>query len=218
MLEHYRAQGWPADCAVVTGDLVHDDSAAAYARFRDALSTLDMPVYCLPGNHDVPDLMREVCSVPPFSYCFTAEAGNWLLAAVDSYLAGTAGGAITEAEMRRLTDAVRASDARHVLVCLHHPPVPMGSAWLDSVGLENGEEFLQQLGESGRVRAIVFGHVHQAYDAYHDGIRVLATPSTCRQFLPNSDDFAVDTRPPAYRRLTLSADGGVDTEVIWVES
>lgn len=217
MLEHYRGNAWQADCAVVTGDVVHDDSAAAYARFRDALSTLEMPIHCLPGNHDVPDLMREVCSVPPFSYGFTTEAGNWLLAAVDSFAAGTAGGAVTKAEMRRLADAVRASDAGHVLVCLHHPPVLMGSAWLDSVGLDNREEFLQHVGALGRVRAIVFGHVHQAYDAMHDGIRVLATPSTCRQFLPGSDEFAVDTRPPAYRRLTLRGDGGVETELIWVD-
>ena len=94
----------------------------------------------------------------------------------------------------------------------------MGSAWLDSVGLDNGEEFLQQVTELGRVRGIVFGHVHQAYDAFHDSIRVLATPSTCRQFLPGSDQFAIDTRPPAYRRLTLTAEGDIDTEVIWVES
>ena len=67
------------------------------------------------------------------------------------------------------------------------------------------------------VRAIVWGHVHQAYDALRKGVRLLATPSTCAQFLPSSDDFAVDPQPPAYRTLELRADGSLLTEVVWVE-
>jgi Icc protein len=66
------------------------------------------------------------------------------------------------------------------------------------------------------VRAIVWGHVHQSYDALRKGVRLLATPSTCAQFLPNSDDFAVDRRPPGYRTLELRADGSLLTEVVWV--
>src|SRR5438067_1187347 len=49
-----------------------------------------------------------------------------------------------------------------------------------------------------------------------DGARLLATPSTCAQFLPNSDDFAVDRRPPGYRTLELRPDGSLLTEVVWV--
>ena len=48
-------------------------------------------------------------------------------------------------------------------------------------------------------------------------MRIIATPSTCRQFLPGSDDFAVDNRPPAYRRITLLDDGSCETELIWVD-
>ena len=66
------------------------------------------------------------------------------------------------------------------------------------------------------MRGLLFGHVHQALDQTHRGIRVLGTPSTCRQFLPDSDDFALDDRPPAYRRIALLADGGIDEELIWV--
>ena len=58
--------------------------------------------------------------------------------------------------------------------------------------------------------------MHQAYDRFHDGIRVVGTPSTCRQFLPDSDEFAVDDRPPAYRRMSLLPDGSMETKVIWV--
>ena len=44
----------------------------------------------------------------------------------------------------------------------------------------------------------------------------MSTPSTCLQFLPNSDSFAVDSRPPGYRWVDLMANGRIDTEVVWV--
>ena len=143
--------------------------------------------------------------------------GDWLLVGLDSCLAGQAGGAVSEEELERLAEIVGASAARHVLVFLHHPPVPMGSKWLDSVGMANGEQVLERLRTLGRVRALVFGHVHQEYDDMYEGIRIMATPSTCRQFMPASDEFAVDDRPPAYRRIELRSDGDLDTQLIWVD-
>ena len=102
------------------------------------------------------------------------------------------------------------------MVCLHHPPVLMRSRWLDSVGLENREELLQRVGVSGKVRLVVFGHVHQPYDAEHDGIRIVGTPSTCRQFKQRSTLFAVDDNPPAYRRIRLLDDGSIENELVWL--
>ncbi len=92
----------------------------------------------------------------------------------------------------------------------------MGSKWLDTVGLKNGDEVLERLRMLERIRVTAFGHVHQAYDEDYEGIRIIATPATCRQFAPGSDDFAVDDNPPAYRRIELHADGSVDTELVWV--
>ena len=51
----------------------------------------------------------------------------------------------------------------------------------------------------------------------NNGILVVGTPSTCRQFKPGSDDFDVDERSPAYRRFTLHADGSSNNELIWVD-
>ncbi|MBV8342181.1 MAG: hypothetical protein JO173_07350 [Gammaproteobacteria bacterium] len=92
----------------------------------------------------------------------------------------------------------------------------MESRWLDRVGLTNAAEFLQAVDRHSNVRAIVWGHVHQSYDALRKGVRLLATPSTCAQFLPRADDFAIDRRPPGYRTLELRADGSLLTEVVWL--
>jgi len=216
VLDHYNAGDWRADRVLVTGDLIQDDSAEAYERFRQFLLPLNMRVHCIPGNHDIRALMQKTCRVPPFSYCAYEEIGDWLLIGIDSCVRGDAGGRVTDEELERLTTTIAESSAKHVMVCLHHPPVPMGSAWLDTVGLANGEDFLERLHAEGRVRLAVFGHVHQDYDADHDGIRIIATPSTCRQFKPHSDKFAVDELPPAYRRITLSGDGSFEAKLVWV--
>jgi Icc protein len=201
---------------LVTGDLIHDDSPEAYERFRDLMLPLDLRVHCIPGNHDIRNLMRAVCCRPPFSYCAYEEIGDWLMVGIDSCITEDAGGAVTSEELERLSDIVVGSPAKHVMVSLHHPPVPMGSKWLDSVGLRNGDEVLERLRTLERVRIAIFGHVHQEHDAEHKGIRIVATPSTCRQFKQGSDDFAVDDNPPAYRRIELNTDGSVETELVWV--
>ena len=217
VLDHYIASDWRAQRVLVTGDLIQDDSEMAYARFREFLLPLKLRIHCVPGNHDVRDLMQPVCGRPPFSYCAYEEIGDWLLVGVDSCVRGEAGGAVSAEELDRLSDIVVRSPAKHVLVFLHHPPVPMGSKWLDSVGMKNGDELLERLRKLHRVRALTFGHVHQSYDQDLEGIRILATPSTCRQFKPASDSFAVDDNPPAYRRIALRPDGSVDTELVWVD-
>ena len=65
VLEHIRAAGWPANLVAMTGDLIQDDSRGAYDRFCELMSPLGLPVYCVPGNHDVRDLMRDAVSQSP---------------------------------------------------------------------------------------------------------------------------------------------------------
>lgn len=218
VLDHYREHDWRADLVVVTGDLIQDDSAAAYEHFCQLLAALQLPVYCVPGNHDVRALMHDALSEPPFYYCASVEAGDWLITGIDSCVTGIAGGHVAADELSRMDNEIAGSSASNVMVCLHHPPVDMGSKWLDSVGLDNGEEFLSRAAASGKVRLAIFGHVHQPYDAVHSGMSIVGTPSTCRQFAQGSDDFAVDENPPAYRRISLYADGNYDHELVWLNT
>ena len=90
------------------------------------------------------------------------------------------------------------------------------SKWLDQVGLRNGEEFLHLIARSDKVRAAIFGHVHQAFEGLHESVQIIGTPSTCRQFKMHSDEFALDDNPPAYRKISLHPDGIVNSELIWL--
>jgi len=137
---------------------------------------------------------------------------------LDSSLPNSARGRLSKQTLATLDSSLSSADGKHTLVCLHHHPVPMSSRWLDQVGLENSAEFFDVIDRHKNVRAIVWGHVHQAYDGLRKNVRLLATPSTCAQFLPRADEFAVDARPPAYRTLQLQPDGTLVTEVVWVDS
>jgi 3',5'-cyclic-AMP phosphodiesterase len=217
VLDHIHDGGWTADAVALTGDLIQDDTRGAYKRVRDMFGPLELPVYCVPGNHDVRALMIEELRPPIFHYCASLSHANWIIVGIDSCLTGHARGKIEAGELLRLKTILSETRAQHALVCLHHPPLPVGSRWLDTVGLENGDEFLEAIAASGKVRAAIFGHVHQAFDSQHGDIRIIGTPSTCRQFAMYSDEFALDDNPPAYRRLTLQANGVVDSQLIWLD-
>jgi Icc protein len=216
-LDHARARDWPPDAVLVSGDLVNDDPAG-YPHFRRLFGALGLPVYCVAGNHDEPQAMHRELAGEPFVLGGFVDLGRWRIVLLDSCIPGSARGAISEQGLAGLEAALASAGQQHCLVCLHHHPVPMGSRWLDNVGLVNAAEFLQTIDQHKNVRAIVWGHVHQNYDALRKGVRLLATPSTCAQFLPGAQNFAVDQQlPPAYRTLELRADGSLLTEVVWVE-
>jgi Icc protein len=216
VLEAALMSGQDYAAMLVTGDLVQDDPSG-YLRFKSHLSHWREPVLCIPGNHDEPDAMRLSLSEAPFQYCGTRIIDAWQFIMLDSYDPGHVSGRLSAQELARL-DSALAHTPKHAMVCLHHQPVKMGSRWLDGVGLVNADEFWSVIDAHAHVRGVVWGHVHQTYAGERNGVALFATPSTGAQFLPNSDRYAVDGRPPAYRSFDLHADGRIDTEVHWIDA
>jgi Icc protein len=196
--------------------LVQDDTSG-YLRFRSYFGNIKKPVLCIPGNHDEPEAMRKELRGAPFEICGTHNIGDWMFVMLDSYDPGHVGGRLSKNELARLDNALSGSH-RHAMVCLHHHPIPMGSRWLDGVGLAEAHEFWRIIDVHTHVRAVVWGHVHQAFEGKRGDVRMFATPSTGAQFLPKSDRYAVDSLPPAYRSFELHADGRIDSQIHWVES
>jgi len=215
-LANAQRSAWPVDAVLVTGDIVQDDPAG-YAHFRRLFSGAGVPVLCIPGNHDDPDALRRELDREPFVVGGRIDFGPWRIVLLDTWVAASAGGRLSAQSLAQLDESLRTAAGRHVLVCLHHHPVSMSSHWLDAVGLENAAEFWRILDQHRNVRAVVWGHVHQTFDALRGNVRLLATPSTCAQFRPGTSEFAIDSLPPAYRTLQLRADGTLTTEVVWIE-
>jgi Icc protein len=216
-LESAFAEGPVPDAILATGDIGDDMSEAAYAGFRRALEGRASRVFCLPGNHDDPALMARLLEGDGFQYCGRARLGAWGLVLLDTHVPGRPHGRLADAELVRLDADLRALHDVPVLVCLHHPPVPVGSRWLDGVGLENGDAFFDVVDRHPQVRCVLAGHVHQEFDQMRGSVRVLTTPSTCAQFAPRTEHCVMDRRPPGYRWISLHADGSLTTQVGWLD-
>lgn len=208
---------WPPDAIIATGDLVQDESREGYQRFKSCLDELGVPVFCIPGNHDDPGLMTEVLAEPPFQVCGDASLGGWRLIFLSTYVRGEDAGAIGLPGLATLDRTLAGHPDKPTLICMHHQPVPMGSAWLDGVGLIDATEFLNIADRHPQIRGIVWGHVHQASDRYRGDVRLLSAPSTCAQFLPKNEFFALDNLPPGYRWISLHQSGRIDTSVDWLK-
>ena len=199
-----------------TGDLVHDGSARGYQRLRGALLSLDLPGLVVPGNHDDRDGLQSTFAAGPVSAARTLQLGEWTLIALDSLQTGEVPGHLDESELAALDDALADCSTPYCLVAVHHPPFPVGTPWLDAIGLDNPGALYRRLAADHRVRAVVCGHVHMAFDGHANGCRALSTPATAAQFLAGAEAFAIDRGPPAFRWLDLRADGGIDTDVVRV--
>lgn len=219
VVEHARhTRHWPPDGLLVTGDVVQDESRAGYERFRAALEPLGVPVYSIPGNHDDPKLMGDILTSGAFHLGGELRLGEWSVVLLSTFLAGEDAGGLGPARLQGLKQALAAHAGQNVLIAMHHHPLPMGSTWLDGVALRDAPAFWSVVDAHPNVRAVVCGHVHQSGDRMRNEVRFLSTPSTCAQFLPGNEFFALDERPPGMRWLELYDDGRIETEVTWLPS
>src|SRR5262245_34063950 len=129
------------DGVLLTGDLV-DEDPAGYQHIRDVFGASPVPVLCLPGNHDLPDAMNATLGRAPFQICGHASFGRWRVVMLDTWIAGSAAGRLGAARLAQLRETLATHRNDHTLLCLHHHPIRMRSRWLDTVGLEDSDEFL----------------------------------------------------------------------------
>jgi Icc protein len=146
---------------------------------------------------------------------FQCRLDGWQMLGLDSQLTGETAGAIDDAQLRWLGERLNSSRDIPTLVFLHHPPVAVGSPWLDAIGLTKAAEFRKIVEGAGQIRGIFFGHIHQEFQAELGPIACYATPSTGVQFKPDSDTLVVDARLPGFRVITLG-DDTIETHVVRV--
>lgn len=216
VLAHVREHACPVDLVLATGDLAHDGSRAAYERLKHHLCAPGAPVGWLPGNHDDPEAMRASLAGAAMHGPGSVRMGPWLAVLLNSVVPGDDGGRLGAAELERLDAALRESPQTHALVALHHPPVAVGTPAMDAIGLADRDELFAVLARHANVRALLWGHCHHAFEARRGRLHLMGTPSTCYQMRLGGPEPAIDDAPPGYRRLELTAAGGVATEVVRV--
>jgi Icc protein len=200
------------DLAIVTGDLSNDGSPESYRRFSDTLSAHGVHRWsCLPGNHDDPEVMARVLG--PQAMNPIIVSGNWLFVSLNSRVPGFEHGDLTESELLFLDRTLARHPKLNTMVFLHHQPMPVGCAWLDQYVVRSADRFFHILDKHPNVRGVAWGHVHQDFHTLRNGVQLFGSPSTCVQFKPNCDDFAVDTAMPGHRLFEFHPDGKISTNI-----
>jgi len=204
------------DGLILGGDMAQDERAETYALLATMLPHWRAPVMISPGNHACLPHLNQVL-VPALhehsSYRDHLQAGGWQVITLNSHHAGHIAGLLPQRELDRLQQLLSSHRTEHTLIALHHHPLPIGSRWLDAIGLENRDRLWQIITQYPQVRALISGHIHQPFDTTHQGIRVLGSPSTSVQFTPGKDNFALDATSPGYRWLELLDDGSIHTGI-----
>ena len=202
-----------AEAVLLTGDLVQEETAPSYQRLAGYMAGLGMPTYCLPGNHEDKALLARACEDGALRCESRVFIGGWQILLLDSAQPPAPGGWLAREELERAERSLAEHPDVPALMALHHPPLSVNSPWMDTMQVANGGQLLALVDRHPQVAAVVFGHIHQAFETVRNGVRFLGSPSTCVQFLPGAAASAVDHRPPGYRWLELAPDGGLDTGV-----
>ena len=215
---------WTPHLLIATGDLSQDGSAASYQRLRSLLTSLGLPVYCLPGNHDVLAAMHPHLTGGPIHLARRVLWDPWQIVLLDSQVPGQAHGYLSPSEFIALEEALQQAPGQPTVVALHHGPFPVCP--MPPCRLEHAEALLTLLERYPQVRGVISGHNHCAVDELHRGVRLLVTPSTCAYGehprgpqVPDARQFrevhSIDPGRRAFRRLELYPDGTMVTDVIW---
>ncbi len=217
VLEMTREYG-TVDMILSTGDLVHDSSEVGYKRFKSIFEPLGIPVYCLPGNHDTPAAMKKYLVNSDVQYIPSVVHNDWVFTFLDTSIPNSEGGHLADEELTILQSTLAAHPDKQAFVCLHHNPVPIDSAWMDTMQVDNSDDFFKIIDQHDNVKGILWGHIHQIFEKERKGVKLMSTPSTCIQFTPEEDDFDLDHVPPGCRWIALLPNGEIRSHVTRLSS
>lgn len=221
VIEYIRQQEqvgrWNFDRIIITGDLAHDEQLETYQALRELLGDWVPRCRLIPGNHDNRDFIRqtfpELVSSEGRFLSFSTESSHWRLIGLDSHVPGETYGRLEQDQLAWLADELRAKSGQPVLLFMHHPPISVQSSWLDGISLEDAADLLETVHASPDVKLICTGHVHQEFSDSSENVKILTTPSTGVQFLPNTDDLVVEKISPGFRIIRLH-ENSFETEVV----
>ena len=199
------------DLVVMTGDQSNDGLEDSYQALREALSNLRFPCHMALGNHDYRPAFRRIMldesgadSVP---YYYSLDRAGYRVIVLDSQDEGEVAGRFDDDQLDWLEREL--STDRPSVICMHHPPVPVGVPWMDELILKDGDRFLRICEEWPGIRLILCGHVHHDFRMDLNHAIVLTAPSVGLQFRKDPVIRADGTRviatdePAAFRIVDL---------------
>lgn len=202
------------DFLLITGDISQACTVESYRLFKELLTEVDIPIYCVPGNHDVPHLLAECPVVSPTNQLNSFSMGSNTFVLLNTHIKSQNGGELPSVQLNHLNDLLNEQQKSNLFIALHHPPIDVEAAWLNDIGLKNKDDFIHTISQHKNVRAVFFGHVHHEFFQIKSNINFYSTPSTCYQFLAQTEDFAYDNAMPGFRLVKIQSNGTIFSSVV----
>lgn len=210
VLKQVQQQYPDADAIIHTGDLAQVPVPKTYARYLSFMQTTGIPFYQIPGNHDQAEHF-------PFhqnqNQVHVLHFGQWSIVLLNTAVPNQIDGWVAQQHLHQLEHILETYAQQFMIVACHHHPFDMQSKWIDQHKLKNTDNLLDVLNKHSNIKAVICGHVHQDSLREWQNIQFFSTPSTCVQFKPLSDHFALDDESPGFRVLSLKENGELDTVV-----
>lgn len=201
------------DAVIVCGDLVNKAEEKSFADFNAAVKPLKMPLYCVPGNHDIGDhptsasmaLFRKEIGEDHY----TAEVKGYRIVVVNSMLWKYPGDALTQTHDAWFKTALESAAKAHqpIIIAGHCPlfvkNMEEKNAYYN-VMLEKRKQIVDFLAKAG-VKLVLFGHTHTAFKNNEQGIMFVNGPTTSINF---------DKKPFAFNLITISAQGVITIDTV----
>ena len=214
------------DHVVVTGDHTHDERPESYAVVREILAPWVNRLAVIPGNHDDREVMRSIYrdvierqATDKVSdddrITFSFQCDSWLCLGLDTHAPGQVSGEFGAAQAAWLSQQLVSHGDNPSIIFCHHPPVDVGSDWMDRIGLLDRSLLLDIVQNHPSLRLICCGHVHHEFEGVIGRTRVVTTPSTGVQFDPQEPEPRFTSDPPGCRIIELT-DNQLETRIVRV--
>jgi Icc protein len=201
-----KVKSFRPDLLLLTGDLSEDGSRAAYHDLKKYLSPLGVPLLALPGNHDEAGRLNEYFPGSPAGTISVSEHGAWRIVRLNTCVPGRPEGRLSENALEELEVLLNSDENHPCIIALHHQPVEIGSPWIDKYPLLDPQKLLRIIDAQASVKAVLWGHIHQAFAAERNGVAMLGGPSSAINAAPGAQKFTADGKGPAFRWLKLGSD------------
>lgn len=198
-----------------TGDIADSKGfVPEYKNFKKEITRLSVPIRYALGNHDnCTNFLQVVLGEKDsgkqyYYYSFDQENGHFVV--LDSRT-GKSPGNISEDQLKWLREDLEKNKDKLTFVFLHHHVMRIQSQpnKLDSLMLQNHQEFLDIIDRFPNVKFVVNGHVHLPKTVTKGGKTFICTPSLAYQFSPVSVKLERVNTPPCYRIFTIDKQGQV---------
>ncbi|MTD43027.1 hypothetical protein GKE82_01570 [Conexibacter sp. W3-3-2] len=202
VLAAWTARGESADLVVHSGDVTDDEHPDAVRRVDEALATLGAPVLAVGGNHDAPTV---ALGGPD-----TAEVGAWRVLGARTARPGQIHGTLDVPALLHRLDAL---DDRPTVLVVHHPPRSRSThEWFQ---LDGADALLDALAARPHVRAVLSGHLHDAFALPGPGdLVLLGGPSTAQAIAHEGEAMRFGEGLTGARVVRLHDDGRLEHELL----